>query len=139
MLFRSQAVTAALSFAMADDILWADQLGALVAATPPGVGITGLDYLGASPLTAVEASTDPLVTTGVGRISFTALAEDVPDTVAWAEALNAVPGFSGARISNARMSDEPLPRSFRYQVTGTIEVDSEALSHRFDAQPEERS
>jgi len=133
-----ETAQAARAFALADEILWADQLGAIVAATPAGVGITSMDYIGQTPLVAPTSSTDPLRTTGLGELTFAALAQGVPDTAAWADALESVPGFSDARIDAVALSQDTLPRGFRYEVTGSVRVGADALSHRFDV-PEEKS
>ncbi|GAA2723707.1 PilN domain-containing protein [Cellulomonas aerilata] len=119
---------------VAQEILWSDYLGAITAVTPPGVGISTLDYTGATPLAAAPGSADPLVVAGIGAITFTALAADVPDTAAWADALDAVPGFRDVRVTTVDRADKG--GDLRYEMTGTIQVDDAALAHRFDPQPE---
>jgi hypothetical protein len=128
-------VTAARRFAFAHEVLWSDHLGALVAVTPDGVGISSIAYRGATPLSAAPGSTDPLVDAGIGTVTFTAFARDVPDTAAWADAIDAVPGFDDARIDAVAVGQNATA-DFRYEVSGTFQVDAGALSHRFDAQPE---
>ena len=68
-------------------------------------------------------------------MTFTAFAREVPDTAAWADALDAVPGFADARIDAVAVG-VTATADFRYEVSGTFQVDAGALSHRFDAQPE---
>jgi len=129
-------VRTARAYALADEILWSDYLGALVAVTPDGVGISSVDFLGATPLSAVQTSTDPLVTAGVGTLTFTAVARDVPDTAAWADALDAIPGFGDTRIDSVMLSPTGSAGVLPYEVNGTVQVDAGAYSHRFDTQPE---
>jgi Tfp pilus assembly protein PilN len=128
------ALTAARAFGLGQEILWADYLGGISIVIPPGVGITTLDYTGATPLTAAPVSTDPLVPAGLGTITFTALGREVQDTAAWADSLESLPGLRDARISGTVRNDES--GTFTYEFTGTIQVDAGALAHRFDAEPE---
>jgi hypothetical protein len=125
-----ETLRSARAFGLGPEILWSDYLGAIAAVTPPGVTIATLDYLGASPATAAQASTDPLVATGIGTVTFTAHAAAVPDTAAWADALEALPGFRDVRVSTADL--EPGADSLDFRLTGTIQVDTGALAHRFD-------
>ncbi|WP_129338929.1 PilN domain-containing protein [Cellulomonas endophytica] len=114
------------------EVLWSERLGALVAVTPDGISLTTVDYLGATPVAPVQASTDPLVTTGLGTLTFAGHASGVPDTAAWADALDALPGFSDARIDAVRRDDSGGAGGLPYSVSGSVQVDAEALSHRFD-------
>jgi Tfp pilus assembly protein PilN len=127
-------LTSARSFALGQEILWADYLGAIAAVTPPGVAITTLDYAGATPLTAAQVSIDPLVPSGLGTITFSALGTEVRDTAAWADALESLPGLRDARVSGTLRDDQG--GDYRYEFDGTIQVDADALAHRFDTQPE---
>lgn len=127
-----ETVTAARAYALSHEILWGDYLGALVAVTPDGVAISSMDYRGATPLAAAPTSLDPLVSPGVGTVSFTAMAREVPDTATWAEAIDAVPGFGDARVDAVGLS--ATPGDHPYEVTGTFQVDAAALSHRVHAQ-----
>jgi Tfp pilus assembly protein PilN len=133
-----ESARAARAYALADEILWSDYLGALVAVTPDGVGIASMDYHGTTPLTSAPPSTDPLVDAGVGTLTFTAFARDVPDTAAWADALEGVPGFDDPRIDAVSLAEAAVGGR-AYEVTGTVQLDDAAFSHRFDPSPEERS
>ena len=126
------SVTDARAAVLAGEILWSAYLDAFVAMTPDGVRISGLDYLGATPVAPAPAPADPLVAAGVGSLTFTAVAREIPDTATWAEALETVPGYSDARISSAELTDH-AGGEFRYTVTGSVQVDVAALSHRFDS------
>lgn len=125
--------------AFGQEILWSDYLGALVAVTPDGIGIASIDFRGATPSAPAPASTDLLVPAGVGTLSFTAAARDVPDTVAWTEALDSVGGFSHARLTTVTLGAADSPPGLPYAVTGTVQVDDHAYSHRFDTRPEGNS
>ncbi len=54
-----------------------------------------------TPLGDGGVATDPLVTPGVGSISFTGRADTMPDVAAWLDALNSIPGFSGATLTSS--------------------------------------
>jgi hypothetical protein len=129
-----ESMRAARSFGLAQEISWSDYLGAISAVTPPGVGISSLEYVGATPLAVAPASADPTIPAGVGALTFRAVADDLPDTAAWADALEALPGLRDVRVSTAARADED--GASRYDLTGTVQVDQGALAHRFDSQPE---
>lgn len=129
-----ETLRSALAGAMAPEVLWSDYLGAVTAVTPPGVGLITLDYQGAGPLTAAPEAGDPLVSSGVGTLTFTGLAADLPDTAAWADALESVPGLSDVRLRNTTRAAQG--GRFSYTISGTIQVDAGALAHRFDPQSE---
>jgi Tfp pilus assembly protein PilN len=129
-----ERLRSARDFGVRQEILWSVHLGAVSAVTPPGVGIVTLDYQGATPLAAAPASTDPLIVSGLGTLSFTALAADLPDTAAWSDALETVPGLRDARVTAMNRAD--AGGRFRYEISGTIQVDERALAHRFDTQSE---
>jgi len=118
--------------AVSTEILWSDYLGAVVGALPPGVRITSLDYAGRTPLAMAPTSPDPLLQSGLGVVSFTALAADLPDTAAWADGLDAVPGFSGVRVGMVELAHRGS--ALEYGISGTIQVDDGALAHRFTTQ-----
>jgi hypothetical protein len=128
------ALSSARAFALGHEILWSPYLGAIAAVTPPGVGISTLDYAGASPLSPVQTSGDPLVRPALGTLTFTALGAQVQDTAAWADALESLPGLRDARVTGTLRDDQG--GAFRYEFTGTIQVDEAALAHRFDTEPE---
>jgi len=137
---RDQLRTAetARDHALSTEILWGDYLGAVTGALPPGVRITSLDYKGRTPITAGEAATaDPLVRSGVGIVAFTALAADLPDTAAWADALDAVPGLGSVRMNLVELQHRGS--ALEYSITGAIQVDDGALAHRFAAVAEDQS
>jgi hypothetical protein len=129
-----ETMRTAQAFGLTTEVLWSEYLGAVTAVTPGGVGIVSLEYRGATPLNAPPSPNDPLVPRGLGTLSFSALAAEVPDTAAWAEALDRVPGFRDVRVASTTRSDEG--GRFRYEFSGTIQVDDGALAHRFDTQSE---
>lgn len=132
-----ETLTSARSYGLAPEILWADYLGAITAVTPAGVGIMTLTYSGATPLSGAAVSADPLIRTGVGTLTLTALAAELPDTAAWADALDALPGLRDVRVVTSTRNT--LGPSFSYEFTVSVVVDDGALAHRFDATTEEPS
>jgi hypothetical protein len=124
-------------YGLAQEILWADQLTHIMAATPDGVAIGELTYSGATPITAAPASADPLILDSAGTITFTAVSVGVVDTADWADALEAVPGYRDVRVTT--LARHVIDDGYEYQFSGTIQVDDGALAHRFDAATEGES
>ncbi|OZB47241.1 MAG: fimbrial assembly protein, partial [Cellulomonas sp. 14-74-6] len=91
------AATTARRLGMSTDVQWKSYIDAIAAVLPDGVSIEQFTATGASPsrgtVGAAVPSTGALEATGVGSIAFTARSLGVPNTAAWINALNAVPGF----------------------------------------------
>lgn len=122
----------AIASATATEVLWKKYFEALRAVTPATVSYDTLDVTMSSDPTSATVS-DPLQEPSVGQISFTARAKKLPDMAAWMDAVKAIPGFSDPWFTQATLTDQD--GSVYYQVTGTIQVNSTALAHRFSATP----
>lgn len=125
------SVRAARARAFATEIMWSEYLDAVVAVTPDAMTLTTVSYVGATPVTAHPDSVNPLVSTAIGTLSFTARSTTLPDTAAWTDALDRVPGLRDTWVSVATLTDEE--GVVRYDVTATVQVDETALAHRYDA------
>ncbi len=110
------------------EILWSDYLGAITAVLPPDVTVATLTVQAANPMEALAAPTDPLATPSIATIAFTGTATTVPDAAAWADALDAVPGFSSAWVGTVQRAG--TDGAIYYDVTSTIQMDATALAKR---------
>ena len=120
----------ALSSATATEVLWKQYLEALRAVTPANVSYEDVHATLSIDPTGTQAG-DPLQKPSVGQIVFTARAATLPDVAAWMDAVGQVPGFSDPWFTQAVVTDDQ--GYVYYKVSGTVQVTSGALAHRFDA------
>lgn len=129
-------VREARSAGMGTEIRWMEQLRRIEAVMPEGTTILSFTAQAAAPGDAMAVATpDALVPAGVGSISFSVRTPALPDTAAWLEALNGIPGFTGASFTSAALVDESrtdVPPG--YVVASTVQITSDALSGEY-AQP----
>lgn len=116
---------------MAPEVLWKPYIDALAAVLPPNVGITNLAVTSQNAAMAPASAPDPTALSGVGSITFTATARALPDSAAWLDALNSIPGFYGATMSTETMGTVGTVDA--YTVNTTVQVNSTAFAHRFPA------
>lgn len=116
---------------MATDVDWWAYYSAITAALPPNVSIDSLVVTSTTALDPAAAPANPLQAESVGRIDFVGRSLTVPDTAAWLDALDAVPGFSDAWTSAANVTENADGTVF-YNVTVGVQVTAAAYSHRFD-------
>lgn len=124
-----------ITFGMSTDVEWKPYVDAVAAVLPPNVSIDSLMLTFATPMTAAAPASDPLQTAGVGQIQFTVRSAQMPDTAAWVDALNSVPGFADSWVSSATVTEDEGGAYFT--VAGTVQVLDTALSHKFDTFGEE--
>ena len=119
--------------AMKSDVQWKAYLDAITAVLPTSVSVSTYQVTVQAP----GSQTPPApgaATTGTpvaGQIGFTAASLTVPDTAAMIDALNSVPGFSGAWVSTTTVTSSTDNKTY-YTVQGSVQVTANALSHRFD-------
>lgn len=123
-------VQLAREFAGSTDIDWEGYLRAVDSTVPKGVSLDLLSVTGATPLQGADGPVDPLQRPSIARITFTARSLTVPDTQAWIERLNAVPGLADAWFSAMTVNEEDGVDYF--VVTSSVQVSSAAYTHRFD-------
>ncbi len=123
------AMDVARRLAMVSEIPAALYLGAISAVTPPGVTIESVTYTGSSPMVLAPVPANALVEPGVGEIDIVGRAPMPVDTVAWARALNSIPGLRDAWVeaTNVSGTDEVS----YLVVTASVTVDESALTDRF--------
>ena len=113
---------------MATDVEWRPYLDAVAAVLPPDATIQKLTVTMSSPMEAATIAADPLAALSIGQLGFTTSAATVPDTAAWIDALNAVPGFSDAWVTSVQTNDDD---GARYTVESRVNVTISALSARY--------
>lgn len=128
-----QAATTAQAVGMSTDVAWTSYYSAITAVLPADVSV---DSLGVTLSTAATggatATVNPLQGASVGQIQFTGRSATLPNTAAWIDALDAIPGFADAWASSATITQSPNKTTY-YNVTLTVQVTSAAYTHRFDA------
>lgn len=120
---------------MSTEVEWKKYLDALTSVLPANTNIDTFTVSGATPSTPAAAAADPLQGSSVGQIQFTGRATTVPDTAAWIDALNSIPGFSGAWVTTVAVTEDEHSGTY-YAVTGTVQYTEAAYAHRFAAAAE---
>ncbi|WP_199424064.1 fimbrial assembly protein [Actinotalea solisilvae] len=122
---------------MGGEVLWPDYVVAMAATAPAGVSVENLKVTSATaPSSATGAAVDPLATE-IATVSLTGNSLTLPDTAAWLDGLETIPGFTEAWFTSASVTE--LEGVTYYTVTATVQVDERALSERFTAIEEEQS
>lgn len=131
---------AAIRSGMGTEVRWIGLITQIEAALPGDGEVTAFTAQGLSPLdTAPISAADPLGRDGIGSITFTMKLSTLPDTAAWLEALNGIPGFMDATFSSATLSaDDPDQPDF-YTVSSSVQVNVLALSRAYLADEESTS
>lgn len=130
---------------MSSEVLWADYLGAIEAVIGTEVSIDTLAV--ARTLGDIQG---PLEAPAVATMTVTGRSLELPDTVAWIDALDSIPGFANTRVTVATLTldttgsedatddegadgddgDEEAPPTY-YTFTTSVQVTLDALSGRF--------
>lgn len=122
---------AARTLGMSTEVQWKSYLDAMTAVLPAGVSLESITVTGATPMTAAAAPTSVLEAASVGQIQFNGRIDTLPNTAAWIDALNAVPGFSDAWVSASAITE--TDKTVYYTVTSTVQVTNAAYAKRFAA------
>ena len=122
---------AARTLGMSTEVQWKSYLDAIAAVLPAGVSLESITVTGATPMTAAAAPSSVLEAASVGQIQFSGRIATMPDTAAWIDALNAVPGFSDAWVSATAITE--TDKLVYYTVTSTVQVTDAAYAKRFAA------
>ena len=123
-----QAAGAARERAMSQDVLWYGFMSDLAVTTPKGITLNGMQVS----LDKPTVNTDPLVPTGLGTVTFTGTAKHVPDVAAWLDAVAHIHGVDGSSLQSVTRDDATGGRAGTLNFTTTVQVTSEALTHRYD-------
>ncbi|MBO3085550.1 fimbrial assembly protein [Cellulomonas fengjieae] len=116
---------------MAPEVLWKPYLDAISAVLPQDVSITTFSVVQGGLVAPPPTSPDALTAQGVATVQFAARAKTLPDSAAWTEALNTIPGFYGASTSSDTLGE--IDGVVAYEVTSMVQVDMAALARRFPA------
>jgi len=114
---------------MSTEILWSDYLGAIAVVTPEGVTLESLSYTGASPSVLPTLSANALFGPAAGVITFSGRAPTIPDTAAWMDVLDSIPGLRDAWIT-VDLIGAGTTQSY-YLMTSSVQVDASAYANRF--------
>lgn len=114
---------------MSTEVTWKPYIDAITAVLPPNVSIDSILMSSATPIMLAAPPESPLFSPNVGQLSFTGRTVTVPDTAAWMDALDSIPGFSDAWVSASILSDEE--GVLYYAVTATVRVTESAFAQRF--------
>ena len=123
-----QAAGAARERAMSQDVLWYGFMSDLAVTTPKGITLNGLQV----DLDKATINNDPLVPTGLGIVTFTGTAKQVPDVAAWLDAVARIQGVDGSTLQSATREDPKAGDKSPLTFTTTVTVTSKALTHRYD-------
>lgn len=126
------AATNARRLGMSTDVQWKNYIDAIAAVLPDGVSIDQFTVTGANPAGATTTSpapSQPLDASGVGSIAFTARSVGIPNTAAWVNALNSVPGFASAWVGDTTRTADPS--GTYYSVSSVVTLTTATFSNRF--------
>ena len=115
---------------MSTDVAWRSYVDAIQAVLPADVSLETYAVTVATPMAAPGLPTDPLQSPSIGQIQFTGRSSTVPDSAAWLDALNSIPGFADATVSSVAVAGDE--GGDYYTTTSTVQVTDLAYSHRFD-------
>lgn len=124
-----ESIRTARELAMGTEVMWQDYIAAIAATAPEGVSIESANVTAPSPMEPAPIAADPLVGDAVAGITFSANSRTVPDTAAWIDGLNSVPGLADAWFSSASVTE--VDGVVFYSVSGTVQVHADARSGRF--------
>jgi Tfp pilus assembly protein PilN len=145
------AAKAAREQALGQDLLWYRLMSDVALATPSNVWLTTMDAsLTATPAGAPTGPTgaagsagtagsagaaagglDPLLPTGIGKMTVTGTADSYPDVAAWLDAVGRVHGLDGSTLQTVTR-ENATGGSSQLQFTTSVVIVSTVLSHRYD-------
>jgi Tfp pilus assembly protein PilN len=121
--------TSARTLGMSTEVQWKGYLDAITAVLPDKVSIESFTVTGATPMTPAVPATNPLQGASVGQIQFTGRSATVPDTSAWIDALNSIPGFADAWVSAVTVTANST--ATYYTVESKVQFTDAAFARRF--------
>jgi Tfp pilus assembly protein PilN len=125
------------AWAGSTDIDWSSQLAQILGAVPADIRLTDLQVTQGTPVSpagtdgTVFGTPDMGVITFVGRSSKPGLVPDLQD------ALDALPGFTGAWVEAVALESEAESDTVFWQYTGSVRVTFQALSGRIESEQTE--
>lgn len=127
-------IKASRTVAMSTEVIWPQYLSAIAATAPQGVSIDTVTVAGATPMLLPAPPVDPLQDASVSTVTFSASALTVPDTSAWLDGLETIPGFADAWFTSATVTE--VEGQTLYTVAATVQIDAQAYAQRFVTQEE---
>lgn len=133
-LAQVEAAQTARSTAMASDVQWYRYLNDLALTYPKNVWMRDLTVTMAGTPAAgaptAGAVTDPLVTPGVGTVTFNGTGRVHSDVAAWLDVLGSTAGYGSPTVSQSTRTD--IDGTVVVDFTTQVVVTPEALSHLYD-------
>ncbi|WP_298457767.1 fimbrial assembly protein [uncultured Cellulomonas sp.] len=115
------------------EVSWAPVLRSVLAVLPDGAELHSATLTAATPMVAAAPAVDPLQAASLARLTLTASTTTLPATADWVSALNATPGLSDAWVSAVTLTADE-DGALHYDVSASVQVTDQALTHRFDVQ-----
>lgn len=127
--------------ATATEIRWAPFILTVIGSAPTGVYLETFEFAGSTPLAAGTIPPNPLLDPEgwVGTVTWTGRAPQPVDAAAWIESLEATEGFIDAFVTSVEIAERDLNGQLTsyYEVSGTVQVTSDALYDRFAEETDE--
>jgi len=120
---------------MSTEVLWSGYLSAIAATAPAGVSIENFIVSSTTPMMLPTAPVNPLQALSAGTITFTADSLTNPDTEAWLDGLETIPGFADAWFSGSTITE--ADGTAFYTVSATVQFNEQAFAGRFAPTEEE--
>lgn len=120
------ATERALAQASAGDVIWGELLTDLQGALPAGARITTVTIESSSPMQELAPPIDPLRTSRIASVTFSAVTTSVPDVVTWTRAVLDVPGVVYA-APRSTVADETASA---FTVEMSVDISAERLRHQ---------
>lgn len=116
------------------EVFWDEYLLLLMLTAPADVTFSSIAVSGATPMQPPPAPSHPLQSQSTFRLDFSGGSATLPDTAAWMDALEGIEEFQDAQVFSMSITEGTTPpwegRSY-YEVTGSVQITSEALANRF--------
>lgn len=121
--------TAARSYVMAPEVQWKQYLDAIATVLPANSRVTTFNVSQATLTMAPPAVPDVLTAQGIAAVQFTVIVPTLPDSAAFTDALNSIPGFYDATVASDTLGE--VDGVVGYTLTAAVQVDPSALALRF--------
>jgi hypothetical protein len=129
---RLQQLQLAREVGMSTETLWYDYIGAVFAVMPGGVKLASITTVGATPMLAPAATTDPLQADGaVTQLDLTGISDTLPNIAQWQDGLNSIPGFQDAWVTVVTVGEDETTNVPRFELAVRVQVTDAAYAHRF--------
>lgn len=123
---ESQHIVESRAYVTSTEVLWKKYLDPVLAILPPTATVTDAILLGRSPLEPELLAAGPLRKSLVASVTLTVDTPTISDATGWTRKLPDTPAFSDVVLTTV------ANLTGTFSTTITINIDGDALSHRFD-------